>query len=80
MVASINRNVAHGDPMTVHRKPISYVSTPLQVFGQAKKQINNIFNDIQAYVADASEHMIGRIITLINCTILYFMKYYVCQF
>ncbi|XP_025201825.1 transmembrane GTPase Marf-like [Melanaphis sacchari] len=34
------------------------ISSPLEIFGQAKKQINKIFIDILDYVADASKHMI----------------------
>lgn len=62
MAAYINRTVALGDPMVVNRKPLpdEKISSPLQVFGQAKKQINNIFVDIQNYVADASERMTGN--------------------
>lgn len=62
MAAYINRTVTLGDPMIGHRRTSSddKTSSPLQVFGQAKKQINNIFVDIQDYVADASERMIGN--------------------
>lgn len=62
MAAYINRTVALGDPAFVHRIPLTddKISSPLQIFGQAKKQINNIFVDIQDYVAEASERMIGN--------------------
>lgn len=58
MAAYINRTIAFGD----HRTPSSdeNISSPLQVFGQAKKQINGIFVDVQDYVANASERMIGK--------------------
>jgi len=70
MAAYINRSVALGDPMFAHRKTLSddKVSSPLQVFGQAKKQINNIFVDIQNYVVDASECMIGNYYEIILST------------
>lgn len=62
MAAYINRTVALSDPTVAYRIPLSddKFSSPLQIFGQAKKQINNIFVDIQNYVADASERMIGN--------------------
>lgn len=62
MAAYINRTVALSDPAIAHRIPLSddKISSPLQVFGQAKKQINSIFVDIQDYIADASERMIGN--------------------
>lgn len=62
MAAYINRTVALGDPMNANRKLVSdeKISSPLQVFGQAKKQINHIYVDIQDYVADASERMISK--------------------
>lgn len=66
MAAYINRTVALSDPTIAHRIPLSddKISSPLQVFGQAKKQINSIFVDIQDYVAEASERMIGNYILL----------------
>lgn len=60
MDAYINRKIGFGDSVVVPHYPLTdeQISSPLQVFGQAKKQINNIFVDIQDYVADASERMI----------------------
>jgi len=59
MAAFINRTIGFGvaphNPSTNEQ-----ISSPLQVFGQAKKQINSIFVDIQEYVVDASERMIGN--------------------
>lgn len=54
--------MALGDSMISRRKPApdEKFSSPLQVFGQAKKQINGIFVDIQNYVANASERMTGN--------------------
>jgi len=62
MAAHINRTIGFGDSLVAPRNPLTdeQISSPLQVFGQAKKQINNIFVDIQDYVADASERMIGN--------------------
>ncbi|XP_050056979.1 transmembrane GTPase Marf isoform X2 [Aphis gossypii] len=60
MAAYINRTIGFGDSLVTPRSPLSdeQISSPLQVFGQAKKQINKIFVDVQDYVADASERMI----------------------
>lgn len=62
MAAYINRTIGFGDSLAAPRNPLTdeQISSPLQVFGQAKKQINNIFVDIQEYVTDASERMIGN--------------------
>jgi len=62
MAAYINRTIGFGDSLVAPRNPLTeeHISSPLQVFGQAKKQINNIFVDIQDYVADASERMTGN--------------------
>jgi len=62
MAAYINRTIGFGDSLVTSRNPLTdeQISSPLQVFGQAKKQINNIFVDIQDYVTDASERMIGN--------------------
>jgi hypothetical protein len=62
MAAYINRTMALGDSMISRRKPAldEKLSSPLQVFGQAKKQINGIFVNIQDYVANASERMTGN--------------------
>lgn len=62
MAAYINRTVALGDSMISRHKPPAdeKISSPLQIFGQAKKQINSIFIDIQNYVADASNQMTGN--------------------
>lgn len=62
MAAYINRTVAFGDSKISHRNPLpdEKISSPLQVFGQAKRQINNVFIDIQNYIAEASERMIGN--------------------
>lgn len=62
MAARVNRSIAHGDSVINHLKsgPDEHISSPLQVFGQAKKLINNIFIDIQDYVANASESIAGN--------------------
>lgn len=62
MAAYINRTIGLGDSLVAARNPLTdeQISSPLQVFGQAKKQINKIFVGIQDYVADASERMIGN--------------------
>jgi len=52
MAANINRTIGFGDSLVT--------PSPLQVFGQAKKQINNIFVGVQDYVDDAYERMIGN--------------------
>lgn len=64
MAAYINRNVVHNNPMNGSRKISGdeKSSSPLQVFVQAKKQINFVFGSIQSYVTDASERMTGKII------------------
>lgn len=63
MAAYINRTIAHGDSVINERKPPvkdEKISSPLQVFGQAKKQINSIFVDVQRYMAESSECMNGN--------------------
>lgn len=67
MTARVDRTIAHGNSMIVQRKsePDENISSPLQVFGQAKKLINNIFVDIQDYVADASERITGNYLKIL---------------
>lgn len=60
MAAYINRSIALGDSIVKLPKTDEKISSPLQVFGQAKKRINNIFINIQDYVTDASERMTGN--------------------
>lgn len=62
MAAYINRTVAFSNPMNASHKVSTddKISSPLQIFGQAKKQINDIFIDILTYVADASERIRGN--------------------
>lgn len=76
MAAYINRTVALGDSIIAHRIPLldEQISSPLQVFGQAKKQINSIFIDVQNYVAEASECMTGNIIIKLYLIITYKFK------
>lgn len=62
MAAYINRTVALSGPMTDRHPPMldEKISSPLQVFGQAKKQINDIFVNIQNYVDEASKGVNGN--------------------
>lgn len=72
MAAYINRTVAFNNPMNISHKVSvdDKISSPLQIFGKAKKQINDIFVDVLTYVADASERIKG------NCyCIILFTKY-----
>jgi len=62
MAAYIERITGFADSLVASGNPLTdeQISSPLQDFDQAKKQINNIFVAIQDYVTDASELMIGN--------------------
>ncbi|VVC32473.1 Hypothetical protein CINCED_3A005529 [Cinara cedri] len=59
MAAYINRTLAYSNSMNISRNVSTdeQISSPLQIFGKAKKQINEIFVDILSYVAEASERI-----------------------
>ncbi|VVC32912.1 Dynamin superfamily,Fzo/mitofusin HR2 domain,P-loop containing nucleoside triphosphate hydrolase,Dynamin- [Cinara cedri] len=59
MASNINRTLEYSNPMNISHNLSTdeKISSPLQNFGKAKKQINNIFVDLLCYVAEASERI-----------------------
>lgn len=59
MAANINRTISMmpGEGAFISNGDSRVLNSPLQIFVQAKKQINDIFKEIEDYVRDTAQYM-----------------------